>query len=112
MTTRNRMVTAGETDGNRERPVPGCPGLAGQVTLPVREDSLLATENITEQCPLGRAKSGEDEIPIRQNQQPTTTPDISSTIENTPDNLCSCGKTLKNKRGLKINQGKMAARQS
>lgn len=107
MTTVNRMVTAGETDGGRGRPAQGWPGLAGRVTPLVREDPHQATENHIQRCPQGQAKAGEDERPIRQITPMTTTPVQRTTDQNNQDSTCSCGKTLKNRKGLRIHQGKM-----
>ena len=53
--------------------------------------------------PQGIPRGGEEEIPIRKDTSETNTANAQRTSEST----CSCGKTCKNLRGLRIHQAKM-----
>ena len=107
------MVTAGKTDAHQERLALGCQGLASQDTPLAREDPhKLATEKNTGECPQGRAKAGEDDRPIGRTTTMTNKEHVQEQDIARRDSTCSCGKQLKNEKGLRIHQGKMGCRKS
>ena len=81
----------------------GCEGLASHHTSSCEGAPKEATDQVNERYPQSRPRGGEDERLTGQIME-TTMQDLQNMSQ---DNVCRCGKVLKNNKGLKIHQGRM-----
>lgn len=101
MTTKNRLVTTGESVNSTERRQPGQVGLAPQLASFVRRRPTQAKSEPSETYPQGIPRGGE--IPNRTDLQIMTHAKGLATMIT----RCVCGKICMNPCGFKIHQGKM-----
>ena len=73
---------------------------------PCTRNQSIATSNQQEKYPQDRARAREDDRSTGSLTE-TTTPRLRTDTSNNGDSVCSCGKVLKNKRGLNIHRARM-----
>ena len=81
--------------------------LAAQATASVKKHPYQATDSQEERYPSGRPRGGENERPKRTDALAMIMARSGTMNQNTEQNICSCGKVLKNNKGLRIHQGRM-----
>ena len=82
-------------------------GLADQSIPPAMESLQHCYGQIRSKTPQGRARAGEDERPTGGTTETTGNETRTTRQEMDTSRVCSCGKTCKNERGLKIHRTKM-----
>ena len=103
MTTKNSMVTTriDAVTFGRDRNQ-GLPAWQADMT-----DTTQAFDQQKERYPQSRARAGEDER-LNPDGLTATRGTVQTTTETNNGCVCSCGKTLKNEHGLKINRGRIS----